>query len=226
MKRIHVLPVVALCSMLAACAGTTDSHYYSLMPLADTAAPQPSAAMGGQAARPGYAISVDAVHVPQQVDKPQIVLNDPDSAQVTPLNGYLWASTLSEELRAALADDLSRKLNVIEIPAKAAPEHLGLWKIDLRVQRFESLYGQRVLLDATWRLRPVNLPGRRAMFCRAEITVPVQGSMSALVSGHKQALGSMSGLIAAAIQGNAPRAEQAGPGADGEQVRVLGCTQG
>ncbi|TEA78060.1 PqiC family protein [Allopusillimonas ginsengisoli] len=233
MKRINALAALSLCVLLAACAGMSESHYYSLMPSAGpleahgSDSSEVKRATGASQATPGYAISVDTVSVPEQVDRPQIVLTDPDSTQVTPLNAYLWASTLSEELRAALADDLSRRLNVIELPAKSVPASLGLWKVDMRVQRFESLYGRHAVLEATWRLRPVNISGRQALLCQVQVVVPVGEGVSSLVHGHQEALAAMSGLIASAIEGKAIQAMNASPAAESRaQVRVKGCARG
>ena len=200
------IPCVLAIGALAACAGTPPSHYYSLMP--DTV--QPAQVHALAPAQHSYVVSVDPVSIPEQVDRPQIVLIEPDSAQVTPLSGYLWAAQLSEELRAALADDLSRRLGVLEIPHGQVPRGKGSWQIGVSVQRFDSYYGKQAVLDASWSATPHGVVKAKPAYCRARIAVPVGDGMSALVEGHKQALWTLSGLIAQHIEpgraGGAPAA--------------------
>lgn len=187
---------------LSACA-TQSVQYYTLLPvsMSDT----PAGSHHGASSK--FAISVQPVTLPEQVDRPQIVISDPDTTQVTPLNSALWASPLSDEIRNALSNELSRRLGVLDIAASGAPDALPLWKISLRVQRFESIYNQRAVLDVTWRLTPVNQRGRKTMICRAEAQVPVEAGMSAMVVGHQEALQRMAAVIAAQLlqPGTQPR---------------------
>lgn len=228
MLRIHGLAGLLLCALLGACAGGSPTHYYSLMRPADALGRTDTTAstqdINGNSPS-AFALTIGSMTVPDQVDKAQIVLTEADSAQVNPLNSYLWASTLSDEIRAALGDDLSRQLKVIEIPARTAPATMKRWGVDMRVQRFESVYGQHVFLEATWRLTPVNLPGRKEIVCRAQTSAPVGDGMTALVEGHQRTLSQMATLIAAAIRGGASAvtAKQQDAVAAGPSARILGC---
>ncbi len=213
MHGLKITMVFLMAGLLAACASGKPSHYYTL--LASPAAGQVAAAKGG--AQPEYAISVQSVQVPEQVDRPQIVVSDPGSTQVMPLNSSLWASPLPDEIRNALSDDLSRRLGVLDIAATGAPDSLPVWRISVRVQRFDSLYGERALIDATWRLSPVHQPGKKTVLCRAEAQVTVEEGMSALVAGHQAALQKLGALIASQLQGS-----QATSSANG--LTVKGCT--
>lgn len=186
---------VLLAGALGACASTPPS-YYTLLP-----ASQAEASGAPRLAAPKYAISVQAVQLPEQVDRLQIVLADPAGSQVTPLNSALWAAPLSDEIRNALSNDLSHKLGVLDIANGAVPASVPLWRIAMRVQRFESIYDQRITLDASWRFTPVNQPGKKARLCSAVAQVPVQTGMSALVAGHQQALQGIATLIAAQLAG-------------------------
>ncbi|HUH61141.1 MAG TPA: PqiC family protein [Candidimonas sp.] len=208
-----------LAAALSGCA-SSPVQYYTLQPLADS---QPvrragSSAPVPKAGGPRYAVSVQHVSLPEQVDRPQIVVSDPDSAQVVPLNSALWASPLSDQIRRSLAEDLSRRLDVLDIPSGSAPDGLGIWKVIVRVQRFESIYGRHAGLDATWELVPSNLPGRKPIICRGETRVPVQTGMSAMVTGHREALRRLASVIA----GQLPSGAAPAPAAD---VVLKGCTR-
>jgi uncharacterized lipoprotein YmbA len=209
MKILQLIGAMALAAAVAGCAAPPVSQYYTLLPGAgrtDRVAPVHKAR---------YAISVQPVQLPEQVDRPQIVISSQDSAQVVPLNNSLWVSPLSDEIRHALADDLSQQLGVLDIPVRGAPESLPLWKIYLTVQRFESVYNQHVVLDATWRLTPVNQPGKTVKICRAEVQVAVQPGIPALIAGHQQALHELAAVIAAQLSGRAPSTSEPGVSSKG-----------
>lgn len=203
---------VLLSGVLAACA-STPARYYTLQPTSVVE----SAAGAQERGMPKYAISVQPVTLPEQVDRLQIVLSDPQSAQVTLLNGSLWASPLSDEIRNALSGELSRKLGVLDIANSQAPESLPLWRVGLQVQRFESIYNQRVVLDATWNLTPVNQPGKKAQICRAEVQVAVGEGISAMVAGHQEALRQLASVIADTLAGTSGKSSASG-------VQEKGCT--
>lgn len=191
--RIAGLTTLALA--LTACAGPAV-RYYSLLPdsVARSAKPVSAPDMAP------YAISVQAVEVPPEVDRPQIVFTQPDTAQVIPLNAALWASPLSDQIRLAVVDELSRKLHTLDTASGVAALELPVWKIHLRVHRFESLYQQRSAMDVSWLLTPVNIPNASVKLCGAQIQIPVQDTVGDMVKGHQSALRELSALITAQLQ--------------------------
>jgi uncharacterized lipoprotein YmbA len=194
----RIFSYALLAVALTACASTAP-RYYTLLP---ASTPESVGANTQQAAGTKFAISVQPVVLPEQVDRLQIVLSDPQSTQVSLLNSSLWASPLSDEIRNALSDELSRKLGVLDIATGSVPESLAMWKVALHVQRFESVYNERVLVDATWRLTPVNQPAKKATICRAETQVLVGEGVSAMVAGHQEALRRIAQVIAAQLSGS------------------------
>jgi len=206
MKRVFIPACLALTLAAAGCASAPQSRYYSLM-----GTDKPASA----AARTDFAISLSAVDIPEQVDRPQIVLSREGDAQVTLLNESQWAAPLADEIRNALSHDLSRRLGVLDVSPRAAPEALPLWVLGVTVQRFESIYGRHAVLEATWRQEPRQGASGTAAVCRAQINVPVQEGVSALVAGHQQALDLLAGLMADKLSGKAPQA--------GQGVTLKGC---
>src|SRR5690606_29739132 len=146
MKPLALVSCLTLCAALAACASTPQSQYYTLAPAQGSAGDTPSQA--------DFAISVSAVQVPEQVDRPQIVLSHPGGPQVTLLNDSQWAAPLTDEIRDALAQNLSQRLGALDIDPRAAPKDLPLWVLAVTVHRFESVYGGRAMLEATWKQTP------------------------------------------------------------------------
>lgn len=218
MKILQWMVVVAVMAGVAGCAAPPAVQYYTLLP--STASSDRSApASIAPHSKAKYAISVQPVQLPEQVDRPQIVISSQNSGrtQVTPLNESLWASPLSDQIGRALADDLSRQLNVLDVSAQGAPASLPLWKVYLAVQRFESVYNEHVVLEATWRLVPVNQPGKKGRICRAEVRETVQHGIPALITGHQRALHELATTIAAQLSGQTLRR-------DAPNVYLKGCT--
>ncbi len=207
LKRMNLIPMLALSAVLAGCAAPPPAHYYTLMPPPGTSASGASASGAGAggattAATGGeYAISVQPVTIPAQVDRPQIVVGMDGSAQVVPLNQSLWVSPLDGQVRRALADDLTARLGVLDIAANAAPRSLPVWEVFLTVERFDLVFGKKTVLDVTWRLEPIHRPGWRSNICRVEIVTAVGPGVPALVAGQRAAIRTLSSLIAARITG-------------------------
>lgn len=212
MRHPHLIPILALATLLAGCAAPPRVHYYTLLP--------PAAAAAGSASKAAsrrYAISVQQVSLPEQVNRPQIVIGSGDTTQVTPLNESLWVSPLDDQVRRALSADLSSRLGVLDIAADTAPSSLPVWEVFLTVQRFDAIFGKKTILDATWRLVPLHAREKQPAICRAEITVPVGTGVPALVAGQRTAVRTLSSLIAEQISGRAPQSS-------GDGVTLKGCT--
>lgn len=226
MRPIHILSCLAVALALGACASPPQSQYYTLSPLLGQTPGQVGHGAGqpahaGQAAHAvigtsaSFAINVASVEIPQKVDRPQIVLNHADGTQVTLLNDSQWAAPLADEIRNALARDLSQRLGVLELEPRALPKDMPLWQFNVVVNRFESVYGRRAVLEATWQQSSLNEAKGGTGLCRALIEVPVQQGMPELVSGHQQALEKLADLMADRLSGNTL---EAGPG-----VTLKGC---
>jgi uncharacterized lipoprotein YmbA len=210
----RLLLLLCAAAVLAGCASSPPVNYYTLVgPRADSGA--------AQAAPAGYMIEILPVTVPPQADQPQIMMRNGDGA-VTPLYSDRWTAPLSDEIRAALSDALTRDLGALDVqsiqPAAGAP----VWRIMVDVQRFDNVAGGPASIDATWRIRPVNAGGS-ALLCRTVTRANVQGTaVSALVTGQQQALSELAAVIAAAVRaGGAQPQTSASP--DG--VQLLGCNQ-
>jgi len=210
-KKISLLLAV----MLAGCAASAP-QYYSLQSRAGTQAAPSSVS-------DDYAISVQPVIVPEQVARPQIVVRTSPGAEVVPLSAALWAGPLEAQIRNAVADELTQRLNVLDVGLSSAGKNLPVWRIYLDVQRFDSLYGEAVWQEVVWRMVPQGMPdGVKERLCSAQARLPVATGMSALVEGHREALAGIAEVMAQAL----PRPANASPDIDAgtpEGVNFRGC---
>jgi len=146
----------------------------------------------GAASAPGVAktVYVDLlpVQVPAQVDHAQWVVRQPDESLLR-LEQDRWAAPLPDEVRGAVAERLAARWGAVDVRAVGLPP-AAVWRVRIDVQRFESIPGREVRLEATWSLsRSASAsPPREAasLVCRDVFVEAVgDGGVPALAAGHR-----------------------------------------
>ena len=201
MTMTNKAAVAALaCSLLvlAACA-SAPTQFYTLLP--------PPAAAPATAA--SFQIEVQPVDLPPQVSTPQLVVRTGGSEMV-PVDTRRWIAPLGDEIRDALSADLSRQLgarDVYGLPGGGIAPALPVWRISVKVQRFESALGAYARIDAVWTLQRAGEQGI-ALTCGSSISESVQPGYADLVEGHQRAVAQLAARIAAGLgtvqQGGGP----------------------
>ncbi len=181
---------VAFAGLLTACASTTPT-YYTLQ--ASNAAPVAAA----PSTQVWKGFQLRRMDVPAQLDRRSFVLTQTAGGEVNLLNDSQWASPLPDEMSLALASGLQDRLGVPQL-ASAAPK-TPLWQIDVLVQRFESVYGERATLELSWALTPVGFEGK-VQQCRWLDSEPAS-SVPELVQAHRQLQQRWADALAAQMQG-------------------------
>lgn len=211
----------ALTVGLTGCAGSPPTVYHTLL------LPDPGREAQAQArvAEAPYLLEVLPVDVPVQADQPQVMLRDGQGA-VTPLYSDRWTAPIGDEIRAALSDTLTRTLGAADVrglrPAAGSP----VWRVQVDVQRFDATVGEAALLDATWRVRPVDTAGR-ALLCRSVVRAGLAGpSVHAAVAAQQQAVAELARTIASAIQTQGRSAQASGQGVQLSNCRSSSPTEG
>jgi len=202
-----------LSAVLAGCGGSPSVRYYTLQSDPETAV--------RSVPRVDYQIEVAPVNVPQQADQPQIMLRPGGDSALTPMYSDRWSAPLADEIRSALADTLTRTLGALDVQTLTPAPDVPVWRIQVDVQRFDMVVGGPARLDATWRVRPLNVKGGRALLCRSTVQLPADqfNAVNSLVQAQQQAVVLLGNTIASAIQSGGARATPAA-----EQVQMLGCT--
>jgi uncharacterized lipoprotein YmbA len=130
-------------------------------------------------------IRIESISVPPQVDRPQIVIRQGDSAMAI-LETQWWTASLVDELRSALGDQL----------LGSHPRHSASVRIE--VQRFDSVPGQYALLDVKWRLRQAGEGAPPRLTCRTTLQSPSGPTIDELVLAHQANLKRFAALISQA----------------------------
>ncbi|WP_086057017.1 PqiC family protein [Bordetella genomosp. 9] len=199
---------------LAGCATSPPVHYYTLL---SSETPQ---AGNVQPPEAGYLLEVVPVTVPPQADQPQIMIREAGGG-VSAYYSDRWTAPLGDEIRGALSYNLVRMLGAIDVQSINAPAQAPVWRVQVDVQRFDAMAGGAAVLDATWRIRPLNLGGA-ALLCRTVVQVPLGGGRPADAAGAQQrAVSELAATIATGIRAGGARAEPASAA-----VQLSGCRAG
>ncbi|MDR3397573.1 MAG: PqiC family protein [Pandoraea sp.] len=192
---------------LAACA-SPPSSFYTLTDVTGTAAPGSIAATGATAPATPYAIEVSPVAVPEQVDRPQIVVTR-GGGRVDILEESRWAAPLKNELTSTISRDLTQRLGAMDVYGLPRADGLTVYRVSTSVQRFESAPGEQAALTAVWSVRRV--PGDIVLTCRFAGTEPASGGVAEVVAAQRKLVDRLADGIGNAIttsaQGTTPRCQ-------------------
>jgi len=191
MTRLGSIALVALAT--AGCA-SAPARFYTLDSTATTER--------APAAR--YAIVVGPVSIPAAVDRPQFVVQvAPNQVTIDEFNR--WAAPLDDAIARAVAGDLAVLLGTTRVATAPVPDGFApTYRVTIDVQRFDTVPGEAVTIDAVWAVRPS--AGGDAASGRTLAREPVQGAgFGAIAAAHSRALATVSNDIAAAVRTKANR---------------------
>ena len=189
MKHLHLVVAGLAALLLAACGSSPKERYYTLT--ADASAP-----VTGTSA---LSIAVGPVTVPEAVDQPQIVAQV-GANQVAMYEYQRWASPLKGEIARVIAANLAQELGTPRVWSYAqATLPKRDYQVLVDVQRFDSVLGEAVTVEALWTIRPAE--GGNAKTGRSSVRQATAGDgFDALAAAHSRALARVSQDIAAAIR--------------------------
>ena len=189
----HVLSIALVAVAATGCGRTAMSRFYTL----------DSTATSDEAPTVRYAVMVGPVSVPASVDRPQFVVQvAPNRVEIDEFNR--WAAPLNDGIARAVAGDLSVLLGTPDVAVAPLASFNPVYRVTIDVQRFESVQGQTVLVEAVWAVRQVVRGNTRSGRTIARESVQGDG-FDALAAAHSRALAKVSADIAAAIRAEGGR---------------------
>lgn len=184
---LRLLCVAVGVAVLAGCASTPPSRFYTLSGAAALAQPAT-----------GPAIAVGPVSIPAVVDRPEIVVTITEN-EVWPDEFNRWAAPLADGIGLAVAENLAAALQTSRVTLNA--QAMGGepdYRVAIEVQRFESAPGTYALFDALWSVQRVRDGATGGGRTTARETVPDR-NYDALAAAHSRSLARMAQEIAGAI---------------------------
>lgn len=184
--------LLPLCAVLALAGCASDPvNYYTLAPSSP-----PKAVASAPAGAP--LVEVLSVSVPPQIDLPQVVIRT-GTGQVDSLDGDRWVGPLPDEFRGALAQALSAEMGTPAIQGLRADPRTPVWRVQVDIQRFETLSGEAVELGAVWRAR-LSPEDRATPVCRSDLRESIGNGVPAAVEGHQRNVAALAGQIAQTLK--------------------------
>jgi uncharacterized lipoprotein YmbA len=184
------LSIAVLALLSSACADSPQARFYTL-----------GAAMPQEHARPvaPVNIAIDAVTVPELVDRPQIVVRV-DATQVKIDEFARWAEPLKSQIARVLAADLAQSVPGALVSGHSVwAEDAPVYRVSVDVQSFESARGDAAAIAVLWTVHPPN--GGAAVSGRTVAHEQVGGQgYDELVDAHSRALATVGTAIAGAIR--------------------------
>lgn len=145
---LAITAVAVSITQFIGCASPPGEQFYTLTSSAvqPAKAPQPDALV----------ISIGAISLPEQVDRPQIVTLD-GQQRVSISEQHRWAASLQSQIGQVLASSLAQRLDTPLVISYPQPEPRSPdIRVTLSIQRFDAQPGQEVVVDALWSARSVH----------------------------------------------------------------------
>ena len=170
------------------CGTSHPSRFYTL----------DSAARADGSPAVGYGVMVGPVSVPASVDRPEFVVQvAPNRVEIDEFNR--WAAPLQDGIARAVAGDLVVLLGTPDVAVAPFANFDPVYRVTIDVQRFDSVPGESVLVEAVWTVRKTSggqtHSGRT--LAREEL---VGAGFDALAAAHGRALARLSADIARALR--------------------------
>ncbi len=181
-----------LCAVAAAatpgCGTSAPSRFYTLA----------STATAGDAAPARYGVMVGPVSIPDSVDRAEFVVQvAPNRVEIDEFNR--WAAPLGESIARTVAGDLAALLGTPDVATAPFANFDPDYRVTIDVQRFDSIQGESVLVEAVWAVRAT--AGGKTRSGRTVVSEALQGEgFEAFAAAHSRALVKLSSDIAAAIR--------------------------
>ncbi|AKM32992.3 hypothetical protein AB870_18625 [Pandoraea faecigallinarum] len=194
-----------LALLLAGCASPQPTFYTLTGAAGQAPANAPgNATTGTGAPATPYALEVSPVAVPEQVDRPQIVVTR-GGGRVDILEASRWSAPLRTELTSTISRDLTRQLGAMDVYGLPRADGLAVYRVSTSVQRFESAPDEQAALSAVWSVRKV--PGELVLTCRFTGTEPASGGIAGVVAAQRKLVDRLAEGIGNAIAASAASAQ-------------------
>jgi uncharacterized lipoprotein YmbA len=175
--------------LLAGCAHSPPTRFFTLDPVAAPAAPA-----SAQALAP---VQLDAVHIPPALDRPQVV-TQMGANRVAVHDLDQWASPLGEMMRRTLAQDLLARLPQGAFILPDAPRPVGVRALFVDVLQLQADPDGRVVMQASWTLTAAGSP-HAALIRNVQLTTDAAPGPQGAAAATSQLLGQLADNIAGAL---------------------------
>lgn len=173
---------------LAACGTSPNSKFYQIR--------SADIVVGKVLSNKKILVGIDSVQIPQYLDRPQIVTDKKNSAELDVSEFNRWIEPLSPSITRAVADDISLYLPNATVQPDAFIVETFNYTVSIQVNRIDINLGNSMLFDAWW---SVSKNGNVVKRQRFKQDIKIGESYDNMVENLSVLIGEMSKQIAVAI---------------------------
>ena len=180
--------VAGLVLLTAACGFTRPSTFY-VLDSNDT--PEKSITL---ADANKMLIGIEPIFLPTYLDKPQIIIRQPDSVTLTASEFNRWAELLSDVFPRVLADAISKNMGYPAAKQINLNRDLFPYRLYVEVLRFDAAFEKDALLDTWWTI--ITNSGNVIYRTRSVLIEPTGNDYDSVVLSEQKLLQKLGRVIA------------------------------
>jgi len=199
--------VTAFVLVIGGCAGPPSPHFYSMAssPVSPSTGPVPAVGQPDPRQSGAVVVAIDAIGLPDQVDRPQIVTIIVDKSGIERVDRseeHRWAASLQSQIAQVLSEKLAQTLATPYVTAYPQDEAQSPdVRISLNVQRFDAQLGNEAVVDAIWSARDTATGQRRSGHTLARVRIDRNAdAYQAVVAAYRAALDQVAEGVAETVR--------------------------
>ena len=131
-------------------------------------------------------IGIEPVFIPNYLDKPQIIIRQPDSVTLTASEFNRWAEQLSDVFPRVLANSISERMGFPAAKQINLNRDLFPYRLFVEVLRFDASFEKEAVLDTYWTI--MSNSGNVLYRTRSTLIEPVGDTYASVVSAEQKLL--------------------------------------
>ncbi len=183
--RLYFMFCIAL--SLSACGFSKQSTFYVLD---SNAVPEKSQTLKSAQ---NILFGIEPVFLPNYLEKPQIIIREPDTVTLTVSEFNRWAESLSAVFPRVLANAISKKMGYPAAKQINLNRSLFPYRIFIEVLRFDSSFNQEAVLDTWWTIMTDS--GKLIYRTRSTLITPVGETYVSVVQAQQKLLYELGDVI-------------------------------
>ena len=185
-KRFCIMAVLAL--LTGACGFSRPSIFYVLD---SNDLPEQSITL---ADADKMLIGIEPVFLPTYLDKPQIIIRQPDSVTLTASEFNRWAELLSDVFPRVLADAISKNMGYPAAKQNNLNRDMFPYRLYVEVLRFDAAFEKEAVLDTWWTI--MTNSGNVVYRTRSVLIEPTGSDYDGVVQSEQKLLQRLGQIIA------------------------------
>ena len=164
--------LILFCLMLAGCCFAPSNKFYVL-----------SESLHEPIVSKKIKIGVYDILLPEYLNRPQIILQKPQSYEVAVAEYNRWAGDLSDMLKNALINNLRQAMpnsEVLPVAFGVAPQYV----IKIEIEKFSGWLNDKALLNVNWQI--LNSKGETVVYQNSDYCENVEKTYNSYVMAHSK----------------------------------------